>query len=138
MKFHAVFRRLLPASFITLCLHAAEPAPTVLPEVRVDSTVQTDSSLGTSTYSLSRGQIQTIAEGPDSTFNQVLFRTPGVSQDSAGEVHFREEDPYYQYYINGVLLPRAINGYAQEINTRFVDSITLKVGALPARKIARK
>ena len=134
MKFRAAFPWLvLSLLAVPRPMKASDPSLAVLPEVQVVSTVQTDTSLGTSTYSLSRGQIQTIAQGPDSTFNQVLFRTPGVSQDSAGEVHFREEDPYYQYYINGVLLPRAINGFAQEINTRFVDSITLKVGALPAQ-----
>ncbi len=110
MSFHAAFRVLVFFPLAALSLKAAGPAPTLLPEVRVGSTVQTDTSLGTGTYNLDLGQIQTIAQGPESTFNQVLFRAPGVSQDSAGEVHFRQEDPYFQYYINGVLLPRAING----------------------------
>jgi outer membrane receptor protein involved in Fe transport len=111
----------------------ASNAVTVLPEWVVVPSVQTDSSLGTSTYTLSPGQIETIAQGSNSSFNQVMLRAPGVSQDSAGQVHFREEDPYYQYYINGVLLPRAINGFGQDIDTRFVDSVSLKIGALPAQ-----
>ncbi len=118
---------------LAACAWGAEPAPTVLPAVRVAPTVQTVTSLGTSIYTLSRGQIDTIAQGAESTFNQILFRTPGVSKDSAGEVHFRLEDPYSQYYLNGVLLPRAINGFAQQINTHFVDSLSAKVGALPAQ-----
>jgi outer membrane receptor protein involved in Fe transport len=112
---------------------APSTATTILPEVVVTPSAQTDFSLGTSTYNLSRSQIETIAQGSNSTFNQVLLRAPGVSQDSVGQVHFREEDPYYQYYINGILLPRTINGFGQDVDTRFVDSVSLKVGALPAQ-----
>ncbi|HTB79634.1 MAG TPA: TonB-dependent receptor [Opitutaceae bacterium] len=112
---------------------SAAPAPTVLPGMVVTPSVQTDFSLGTSTYTLSRGQMETIAQGADSNFNQMLIRAPGVSSDSGGQVHFRQEDPYYQYYINGILLPRAINGFGEDVDTRFVDTISLKVGALPAQ-----
>lgn len=118
-------------------LNAADNPPpgasTVLPGMVVTPSVQTDFSLGTSTYTLSRGQIETIAQGSNSSFNQVLIRAPSVSQDSTGLVHFRQEDPYYQYYINGILLPRAINGFGQDVETRFVDTVSLKVGALPAQ-----
>ena len=106
---------------------------TVLPEVVVTPSVQTDLSLGTSTYTLSSAQIDVIAQGSDSTFNQLLIRSPGISQDSAGQVHFREEDPYYQYYLNEILLPPGINGFGQDLDTRFVDTVSLKVGALPAQ-----
>jgi outer membrane receptor protein involved in Fe transport len=113
---------------------APSGSPTVLPEVVVTTpSVQTDPSLGTSTYSLSSGQIDAIAQGADATFNQDLIHAPGVGQDSAGQVHFREEDPYYQYYMDGILLPRGINGFGQDVDTRMVDTVSLKVGALPAQ-----
>src|SRR5580658_2795953 len=96
--------------------------PTILPELVVTPSVQADFSLGTSTYNLSPDQIDTMAQGSNSTFNQLLIHAPGVGQDSAGQVHFREEDPYYQYYINGILLPRGIEEFGQDIDTRFVDS----------------
>ena len=111
---------------------AASDRQVVLPEVVVTPSVQTDFSLGTSTYTLSPAQIDTIAQGSDSTFDQLLIRSPGVSQDSAGQVHFREEDPYYQYYVDGILLPPGINGFGQDLDTRFIASASLKVGALPA------
>jgi outer membrane receptor protein involved in Fe transport len=118
-------------------LGATEAAPsgpaTVLPGVVVTPGVQADFSLGTGTYGLSSGQIENLAQGPDSAFTQVLVRAPGVSQDSAGQVHFREEDPYYQYYVDDILLPRGINGFGQDVDTLFVDAVTLKVGALPAQ-----
>jgi outer membrane receptor protein involved in Fe transport len=111
----------------------ANAAPILLPETVVTPSVQTDLSLGTRTYTLNSGQIDAIAQGSHSTFDKVLMRTPGVSQDSAGQVHFREEDPYYQYYINGILLPRASNSLGEDVDTRFVDSVSLKIGALPAQ-----
>ncbi len=104
-----------------------------MPEVIVTTSIQTDLSLGTSTHTLSPAQIGTIAQGPDSTLNQLLIRSPGVSQDSAGQMHFREEDPYYQYYVNEILLPPGISGFGQDLDTRFVESVSLTVGALPAQ-----
>jgi outer membrane receptor protein involved in Fe transport len=113
-------------------LRAAD-APTALPEVVVTSSVQTDPSLGTRTYTLTSDQIDTIAQGANAPFNQELIHTPGVSQDSAGQVHFREEDPYYQYYLDGILLARGVNGFGQEVDTPLVAAVSLKVGALPAQ-----
>ena len=142
---NTVSRRYVPAISLLAVLYGlglkvsaadnppANAAPILLPELVVTPSVQTDLSLGTSTYTLNSGHIDAIAQGSNSTFNQVLMRAPGVSQDSTGLVHFRQEDPYYQYYINGILLPRAINGFGQDVDTRFVDSVSLKVGALPAQ-----
>jgi outer membrane receptor for ferrienterochelin and colicin len=107
--------------------------PTVLSKVLVSPLVQTESGLGTRTYTLNSDQIESIAQGSDSTFNRLLLSAPGVSQDSAGQVHFREEDPYYQYYVDGILLPRDINGFGQDIDTHFVGAASLLVGALPAQ-----
>ena len=93
---------------------------------------QLDLSAGTSTYTLNQQQIDVIAQGQNTSFNQVLARVPGVSDDTYGAIHFRNEDPYYRYYINGTLLPSGINGFDQDIDTRFVESVTVKIGALSA------
>ena len=114
--------------------------PTTLPTIVVTAQSptaeptrqQTDLSVGTSTYTITQQQINTIAQGESTTFNQVLVRAPGVSDDTYGAIHFRNEDPYYRYYINGTLLPSGINGFSQDIDTHFVQSVTTKVGALPA------
>jgi len=114
----------------------ASSAVTVLPEIVVAPSVQTETSLGTSTYGLDHSQIETIAQGSNSPFSQVMVRAPGVAQDSNGEVHFRQEDPYYQFYLNGILLPRGssnIAGFSEDIDTRIVDTTSFKVGALPAQ-----
>ncbi|HTQ32129.1 MAG TPA: TonB-dependent receptor [Opitutaceae bacterium] len=141
MKFPS--RRPPTAVLFLLALSCAWSAPlraadetTILPRMVVRPSVQTDFSLGTSTYTLSRDQIETMGQGANSAFSQIVVRAPGVSQDSNGEVHFRLEDPYYQYYLNGILLPRgssSISGFSEEIDTRFVDTTSFKVGALPAQ-----
>ena len=108
--------------------------PVIVVTARVaDSSRQvTDLSVGTSTYTLNQRQIDAIAQGQDTSFNQVLVRAPGVAVDTYGAIHFRNEDPYYRYYINGTLLPPGGNGFDQDIDTRFVQSLTVKIGALPA------
>src|SRR3984957_16998276 len=120
---------------------ASASKPTQLPPIIVTAQApapaeanrqQTDPSVGTSTYTITQEQINTIAQGANTPFNQVLVRVPGVSDDTYGAIHFRNEDPYYRYYINGTLLPSGINGFSQDIDTRFVESVTTKVGALPA------
>jgi hypothetical protein len=93
---------------------------------------QTDLSAGTNSYTLNQRQIDTIAQGENTPFSQILTRTPGVSADTSGAIHFRNEDPYYRTYINGTLLPSGINGFSQDIDTHFVQSVTTLVGALPA------
>ncbi len=91
-----------------------------------------DPGIGANAYTLTNQEIGQIAQGENTSFNQVLVHTPGVSNDTYGVVHFRNEDPYYRYYINGTLLPSGINGFSQDIDTRYVQSVTTQVGALPA------
>jgi outer membrane receptor protein involved in Fe transport len=111
----------------------ANAAPTVLPEFIVSDSIQTDFSLGKNTYSMDRSQLDLTGQGANSTFDQMLLHTPGVSQDKDGEIHFRGEDAFYQVYLNGVLLPGGIDGFNQEIDPRIIDTVSFKVGALPAQ-----
>jgi outer membrane receptor protein involved in Fe transport len=99
----------------------------------VESRLQISLEKGTSTYTMTDQQIDTVAEGENTSFNKVLTRVPGVSGDTYGAIHFRNEDPYYRYYINGTLLPAGINGFSQDIFTRSVASLTTMVGALSAQ-----
>ncbi len=91
-----------------------------------------DLAVGTTTATMSTQQINQIGQGENSSFNQILTHLPGASGDTYGAVHFRGEDPYYRYSINGTLLPAGITGFGQLIDTWFVDRVTLKIGALPA------
>jgi outer membrane receptor protein involved in Fe transport len=98
-----------------------------------ESRLQISLDAGTSTYTMTDQQINTIAQGENTSFNRVLTRVPGVSDDTYGAIHFRNEDPFYRYYINGTLLPAGINGFSQDIFTRSVASLTTMVGALSAQ-----
>jgi hypothetical protein len=87
---------------------------------------------GATVHTLSSEQIELLPQGEDAPFQQVLLRIPGVVQDSFGEVHVRGEHGNLQYRINGILLPESLNGFAQQVDTRFIASVTLSDGSLPA------
>jgi outer membrane receptor protein involved in Fe transport len=111
-----------------------------LPEVtvygRLDlarSQIQPD--LGATAYSVSHVQIESESQGENAPFNQIVLRAPGVAQDSAanGDLHVRGEHANLQYRINGVLLPEGITGFGLELDPRFVNSMELITGSLPAQ-----
>ena len=80
-------------------------------------------------------QILNLPQGADAPFNQVLLRAPGVAEDSAanGDLHVRGEHANLQYRINDVLLPEGITGFGLELDPRFVQSMQLITGSLPAQ-----
>ncbi|MDB6023663.1 MAG: tonB dependent receptor family protein [Pedosphaera sp.] len=91
--------------------------------------------LGASSYTITSEHIESIPGGENAPFNQILLRAPGVAQDSAvnGDLHVRGEHANLQYRINDVLLPEGISGFGLELDPRFVDSVKLITGALPAQ-----
>ena len=91
--------------------------------------------LGATVYGISVEQIKALPGGENASFNEVLLRAPGMAQDSAanGDLHLRGEHANIQYRINDVLLPEGITGFGQELDTRFVDSLRLITGSLPAQ-----
>ena len=90
-------------------------------------------SLGATEFHIDRAQIDALALGAAAAFNEVLLRAPGVAQDSYGQVHVRGEHANLQYRINDVLLPEGLTGFGQELDTRFVDTVNVLTGALPAQ-----
>src|ERR1700761_2029982 len=89
--------------------------------------------LGASQYTISSQQIATQSQGDNAPFNQTLLRSPGVAEDSFGQLHVRGEHANLQYRIDGVLLPEGITGFGQELDTRLLSSVSLITGALPAQ-----
>jgi len=89
--------------------------------------------LGATKYSIGQTQIQTQSQGDNASFNQVILRAPGVSQDSFGQLHVRDEHANLQFRIDDVLIPEGITGFGQEIDTRLVDNVNLITGSLPAQ-----
>ena len=91
--------------------------------------------LGATAYTHTAEQIQMQSEGADAPFNEVILRSPGVAQDSAanGDLHVRGEHANLQYRIDDVLLPEGLTGFGLELDPRFVESMQLITGSLPAQ-----
>jgi len=90
-------------------------------------------SLGASDYVIDSKAIQNTPQGVNASFNQILLQAPGVSQDSYGQLHIRNEHANLQYRINGIILPEGISGFGQALDPRFAESIDLMTGTLPAQ-----
>jgi outer membrane receptor protein involved in Fe transport len=90
-------------------------------------------SLGATSYSIPAAQIQLQSQGDNAPVNQTILRAPGVAQDSFGQLHVRGEHNNLQFRINGILLPEGITGFGQELDSRFISSVSLIDGALPAQ-----
>jgi hypothetical protein len=90
--------------------------------------------LGATAYTINKDQIATVSQGGNAPFNEIILRAPGVAQDSAanGDLHVRGEHANLQYRINDVLLPEGITGFGLELDPRFVESMQLITGSLPA------
>jgi len=92
-------------------------------------------NLGATAYTHTADQIESQSQGGNAPINQVILRSPGVAQDSAanGDLHVRGEHANLQYRINDVLLPEGITGFGLELDPRFVESLQLITGSLPAQ-----
>src|SRR6202008_2241280 len=89
--------------------------------------------LGATKYSIGQTQIQSMSQGDNAPFNQVILRAPGVAQDSFGQLHVRDEHANLQFRIDDVLIPEGISGFGQEISTHLVKSVDFITGSLPAQ-----
>ena len=119
---------------------AVNPAPIKMDPVVVSTTLDTARdniipSLGASTFLISSAQIALQPLGANAPFSQIILQAPGVAQDSAanGDLHVRGEHGNLQYRINNVLLPEGITGFGLELDPRFVGSMQLITGSLPAQ-----
>jgi outer membrane receptor for ferrienterochelin and colicin len=120
---------------------AAPPSPAAAPPIedvvvtakRLDNaraSIQPD--IGASTYTISNAAIQAIPGGDNTELNQVILQAPGVSQDSFGQLHVRDDHNNIQFRLNGVILPEGISVFGQSLSPRLIDSVKLITGALPA------
>jgi outer membrane receptor protein involved in Fe transport len=126
------------ADSVTPQAAANDASPVVLSSVTVtahldEAREEIAPSLGAVTYSIDANQIQTMGQGESSSFQQVLLQEPGVVQDEFGEIHVRGDHGDVGYRVNGVLLPESLNGFAQEIDTHLIRSVTLLTGTMPAQ-----
>ena len=112
--------------------------------IRVDEIVVTASrldtaraqiqpQLGASVYTLDAKAIAAIPGGDNVGLNQVVLQSPGVAQDSFGQLHVRGEHNGLQFRLNGVILPEGLSVFSQTLNPRLADKVQLITGALPAQ-----
>ncbi len=63
--------------------------------------------------------------------NVVLYTSPGVVQDSSGQIHVRGDHANIQYRINGSYLPIDLAGFSSVVPTRAIESINFLTGVVP-------
>jgi outer membrane receptor protein involved in Fe transport len=91
-----------------------------------------ETQVGASTYTIDSAAITALPGGENQQLNQVLLQMPDVVQDSFGQLHVRGDHNDLQYRINGVILPEGISVFSQTLSPRFISSMSLITGALPA------
>jgi hypothetical protein len=91
-------------------------------------------TIGTTSYGISRDDIQSLPQGTNQPVEKVLLEAPGVSQDSAasGLLHVRNGHANVQFRINGVMLPDGVTGFGSILETSLIGNLSLVTGALPA------
>jgi outer membrane receptor protein involved in Fe transport len=128
---------LLPAPAFAQTAAAAtdgQPADIVVTAKKLDAARDAIlPSLGASELIFSRTTLDNQPQGADRNLTQVLLQAPGVTQDSYGAIHVRNEHANLQYRLNGVIVPESIAGFGQTFDPRVADSISLITGTLPAQ-----
>jgi len=87
---------------------------------------------GASSYTIDSAAIANTPGGDNTLLNQVILQAPDVVQDSFGQFHIRGEHNGLQYRLNGIILPEGIAVFGQSLDPRFISSLSLVTGALPA------
>jgi outer membrane receptor protein involved in Fe transport len=90
-------------------------------------------ALGASKYTFDQQSLQKQPGGANTGLDAVLLQAPGVTQDSYGVVHVRNEHANLQYRLNGVIVPESISGFGTTFDPRIASSIDLITGTLPAQ-----
>ncbi|HXV01727.1 MAG TPA: TonB-dependent receptor [Caulobacteraceae bacterium] len=138
-----------PRSLIVLALAlgapavaaAADPAPAgptvseiVVTARRLDAARATiQPQLGASVYTVTAEAIQTMPGGDNTALSQVVLQSPGVAQDSFGQLHVRGEHNGLQFRLDGVILPEGLSVFSQALSPRLAQQVRLITGALPAQ-----
>jgi outer membrane receptor protein involved in Fe transport len=117
----------------------ADAAVTTLPELVVQAQRAAEARqgilarFGARETTVDRETIEALPGGGAQPLNQVLLQTPGVVQDSFGDIHVRGEHRNLQYRLNGVALPEGLSGFGQVFDARSLRSVSVLTGALPAQ-----
>ena len=82
---------------------------------------------GASQTELTQEDLSNLPQGSNINISDLVLQFPGVSQDStsSGDFHVRNDHANVQYRINGILLPDGVSGFAQFLDTNFIDRMSL-------------
>ena len=127
--------------FLPLRPHSRIPAPNEDVPLDIDITSkrldvarqQIQPSLGATKYQFDQQALQAIPQGSNADMNQVVLQSPGVWQDSFGQIHIRGEMANVQYRIDGVQIPGGFSFFGQALQSRFASSVSVLTGSLPAQ-----
>ncbi len=99
-----------------------------------EARINIEPRIGASTYTMTNSAIQDLPGGANTPIDDAILQMPGVNQDNLanGGLHIRNEHLNVQYRIDGVIIPDGVSFFGQDLSTRFVDSMQLITGALPA------
>ncbi|HEY7852859.1 MAG TPA: TonB-dependent receptor [Caulobacteraceae bacterium] len=119
---------------------AADPAAStsvseiVVTAQRLDAArAQIQPQIGASVYTVTSQAIEIMPGGDNTALNQVVLQSPGVAQDSFGQLHVRGEHNGLQFRLDGVILPEGLSVFSQALNPRLAQQVQLITGALPAQ-----
>ena len=133
-------RRVTLPLLLLACPAVAQDAPeTILPEVVVQAQraaaarQEILARFGARETTIDRATIEGLPGGGNQPLNALLAQTPGVVQDSFGDIHVRGEHRNLQYRLNGVALPEGLSGFGQVFDARALRSVSVLTGALPAQ-----
>ena len=94
---------------------------------------QIQPSLGATNYQFDPQALEAIPQGSNADMNQVVLQSPGVWQDSFGQIHIRGEMANVQYRIDGVQIPEGLSFFGQALESRLANSVSVLTGSLPAQ-----
>ncbi len=94
---------------------------------------QIQPSLGATKYRFDEQSLQAVPQGAQANVNQVVLQSPGVWQDSFGQIHIRGEHGNVQYRIDGVQFPEGLSFFGQALESRVANSVSVLTGSLPAQ-----
>ena len=71
--------------------------------------------------------------GANLSLAATLLQAPGLTQDSYGAIHVRNEHGNLQYRLNGIIVPESISGFGATFDQRIASSVDLITGTLLAQ-----
>src|SRR5271169_1261876 len=91
-------------------------------------------TIGTTSSTLSHATVEALPGSTNTPVERLLLNFPGVSQDSAvsGDLHVRNDHANVQFRINGIMLPDGLTGFSSVLDAKWIGSLALITGALPA------